>query len=746
MATLASRDPTGILRAGPGELELPALRTRCFKHFRLPNSPDGRPQYRVAGMAAPIHYRADPFSESAFEEIELDIKPTPDRDWDAACETNGYQVRFWQSRLIGGKRIRYIAQYRRAGRWFAMAPVALAWINGAGDIQMISAPKAVEAPTIDNEANTITWYGVFGDGLDFQYVLRPDKFYKQLIIEGSAMLPNPTIDKMGLRLALIMSVAWDTDIRASNGFANYSPADLSDDLSGIVVSPDEVVDDPESFSYVDQSDHDMWWFQRPTAWDSIGTEAAVRWRLLRKGGRAYMVFSVGLNVLDHATFPLYIDTSITEERVGSSRDDAVSVGINWPGYPAGYSSVGTEAPIGWWMPAKAENAYCLGVRFTSLPVPNAAIIDSASLQLNQSNWVGSPTIRVYGDDHDDAATWADTSDTATGRPGNRTRTAAYASLTPTSSDGWKSWSIASIIQEIVDRAGWASNQDMAFMAMSSVTSYPGDKYIQVLTYDSGSANAAKLNITYHVPQVYNETGKAQTNKIAQANSAIAVRLETRSQSISVGQSIAQVAIRMEPTSQLLLIAANQLDQSILSEALSQILLSPQNVSDPMALLENPAAIVIMLQAVSDLYVPGEDVFDETGRAQLLLLTQAGSDAASRWEMRDEHISFAQMLETRIVYAAHPIQLLLILHDSSVIPLIEEFVLQSLRFQAVGHVWYPVAWEVLARMPKAEHLIVTPGNRQQGIALPSTEAFSTILPATEGVAYLPISPIKRIVLN
>jgi hypothetical protein len=79
----------------PRENEAEDLRTRSVKRFRILDSPG---QYRIGAQVGPIHFQKNPFNtDDPWEEIDLDVLLTPDKPWDAACETNGYQVRFWQN-------------------------------------------------------------------------------------------------------------------------------------------------------------------------------------------------------------------------------------------------------------------------------------------------------------------------------------------------------------------------------------------------------------------------------------------------------------------------------------------------------------------------------------------------------------------------------------------------------------------------------------------------------------------------
>ena len=113
MATIAERDATGTLTPGEGEVEIAERRTRTAKVFHL-----GGRRYRIGGSLTPIHYRRDPFDEQEeLKEIDLSLLPAPGEEWDFGCETNGYQVRVWNSRTVEERTLRYAAQFRRAGRW-----------------------------------------------------------------------------------------------------------------------------------------------------------------------------------------------------------------------------------------------------------------------------------------------------------------------------------------------------------------------------------------------------------------------------------------------------------------------------------------------------------------------------------------------------------------------------------------------------------------------------------------------------
>jgi len=491
MASLVSRDTSGVLSAGEGEVELVGRRTRTAKVFHL-----GGRRYRVGASAGPIHYRLDPFGRDPFEEIDLDVRLTPEAEWDAACETNGYQVRLWQSRVVGDRTLRYIAQFRRAGRWLAMAPVVLVYENDAGEKQVISTVQAVGAPSIDNEQRNVTWADAFGEGIDFAYNLRPDRFFKTLIIRNAQALPRPTIRTAGLRLTLVMALAWEAE--AANGFAaGHNPVELSDDVTGIDTA-DEVTQDVD-FSFKDALSREVWWLHRPMAWDSVEEEPQsieVGWSLRRAGSRVFATFSVPTSAFTKAVYPIYIDTAIGEEQVRADSDDAYEYGTTYPGSGAlrlndNYNRAGASVAV----------FFCAGMRFTTIPIPSGATVDSAAISV--CGYYSSDTRPidwyVACEDVDDGATWSAGHTPTNAYSGRTSARARWIESDPWSALTWyDSPSLVGPVGEVVARAGWSDGNDLNFVVYNASTSL-GDGFRHWLSYDYQPANSPKFNCTYTEP-------------------------------------------------------------------------------------------------------------------------------------------------------------------------------------------------------------------------------------------------------
>lgn len=131
-------------------------------------------------------------------------------------------------------------------------------------------------------------------------------------------------------------------------------------------------------------------------------------------------------------------------------------------------------------------------RFTSVTVPKGATIDAADCTLLMNDITQDDAdLSIFCEDTDDAATMGSGTNDLT----NRTRTTASTAWVQ-SSIGLISVTtpdIASAVQEVVDRAGWASGNALAvyFRARTDLIAE-----LEVVSYDASTIDAAKLDIDY----------------------------------------------------------------------------------------------------------------------------------------------------------------------------------------------------------------------------------------------------------
>lgn len=142
------------------------------------------------------------------------------------------------------------------------------------------------------------------------------------------------------------------------------------------------------------------------------------------------------------------------------------------------------------------------LRYTGVAIANAATVTAATIDFltGSDTDTGSVNVDIKGNNVDSATAPTSNSD---GR--SKARTGASVNWVPV---GWgtagvteSSPDISSIVQEIFDRAGWASGN--ALMILIDRVNTGATAYRSFQSYDSGAGNVAILNITYStvVPRV-----------------------------------------------------------------------------------------------------------------------------------------------------------------------------------------------------------------------------------------------------
>jgi hypothetical protein len=179
---------------------------------------------------------------------------------------------------------------------------------------------------------------------------------------------------------------------------------------------------------------------------------------------------------------------ISEESIAASADDCTQ-NFNFPAAP--FSTTQTTVSSG----EAGGVTFRSGLRFTTIPIPKGATIISASISLYASAAAGIVPLTIRGEIADDAAAWSTELDF------NIRRISTYGPVNWASGlgewniDTWEvSPDISSIIQLIIDRPGWAINNDLALFWDSTVSG--GDNYRQAHSFDHSSGNAPKFNASY----------------------------------------------------------------------------------------------------------------------------------------------------------------------------------------------------------------------------------------------------------
>jgi hypothetical protein len=208
-------------------------------------------------------------------------------------------------------------------------------------------------------------------------------------------------------------------------------------------------------------------------------------RFYKDGGNHYLLVGVRVDRLLALPAGDVIFDPTVEEQVGASTDDGHEHDrINY------YDQ--TDMRIGAWPGAGADQD--CATRFQTVAIANGASIVSAYWRITAKGSGGDPTnvvANIYLEDVDDAA-----APSAIHRPSQMTGTTAFTALTLAAwvTDTQYSWDLVDEVQEVVNRGGWASGQDMMVFTQDQGT--PASDIANIYPYNDTPAKAAELDITY----------------------------------------------------------------------------------------------------------------------------------------------------------------------------------------------------------------------------------------------------------
>jgi len=140
-------------------------------------------------------------------------------------------------------------------------------------------------------------------------------------------------------------------------------------------------------------------------------------------------------------------------------------------------------------------------RFPNVTIPNGSVITAAFIRVTKSYESGNVVeVDIYGNDVDDAV--APTSYVEYQALVKTTAKADWSINAPwTTGVQYDSPDISTIIQEIVDRAGWSSNNAIQFRIDDDTSTHY--KQLYAIDYDGGSAKA-ELHVTWTPPGILDE--------------------------------------------------------------------------------------------------------------------------------------------------------------------------------------------------------------------------------------------------
>lgn len=146
------------------------------------------------------------------------------------------------------------------------------------------------------------------------------------------------------------------------------------------------------------------------------------------------------------------------------------------------------------------NSYDNGWRWLALPVPQGTTVISAYMTLYSANVKAGTTAKAifYGVAEDSATAFANN---AANIPGGKTKTTAsvakdfvVANWGTVGFNDTDTIDVTSLVQEIINRAGWVSGNNIAIVARDNGSS--NTNYIGHSTYNSDPTRGAKLTVTF----------------------------------------------------------------------------------------------------------------------------------------------------------------------------------------------------------------------------------------------------------
>lgn len=185
-------------------------------------------------------------------------------------------------------------------------------------------------------------------------------------------------------------------------------------------------------------------------------------------------------------------------QVGASSDDCYR---RW--WPAYWDISETDQTVGLWSAANCQIGG--GMRFTNVTIPQGATIEDGTKLILRCKVSGSGTVcnaRISAEDVDDAPTFADNAAAFDTRRANRTIAGVDWDAIPawTAGEDYNSPEIKTVIQEIVDREGWVSGQDIVIFwdDFDDRSTRPGEAVRTATSYDGDPEFAPKLVIKYAI--------------------------------------------------------------------------------------------------------------------------------------------------------------------------------------------------------------------------------------------------------
>jgi hypothetical protein len=197
--------------------------------------------------------------------------------------------------------------------------------------------------------------------------------------------------------------------------------------------------------------------------------------------------------------PQQVATSGTADvRVAAGNDDAEQEGADGSN-PGGMYLTSSDLELVMDVESPTSGSQQVGMRFTGVNVPAGAVITNAYIRFrateadspNTNDNTADLTIRGQADN---PTTFTSTANDISGRPTTSAAVAWKPSAWATGTN-YDTPDLTSVVQEVVNRSGWAANQSMAFIITGS-----GSRSAD--SYDGSTSTAPLLHIEWRLGGIF----------------------------------------------------------------------------------------------------------------------------------------------------------------------------------------------------------------------------------------------------
>ncbi len=425
---------------------------RHIKHLK----PDGG--FIFDASIGPIHYGTN--FENEIDTAWVDSTAP----WDKEMVLSSYNA-FALSTFSNGQVIKYV--HPSSGEEVTFQPQQLQFTNDLDQIQSIGDPQAVSVVVDDDE---LQWSDAYGTDLDFAWETQTARLAKRLTIQNLAALGTPAqyiIDGGNpvLRLQFIFQVSQNVDIYINGEQWDKTKTKESD---GAV-----------EFR---KNGQPLWWFGYAFAKDAEGNDLPAVQRFTKRANNLFVEVRIPWSWLQSAVYPVTVDPTI-DDQISAGNDDAHERNND-----ASFSRTSSIVAVNG--NTTSADRWNGGILFDNVTVGNSDTIDVAYLTiLPDSSTNDDPYLVIYCEDVDSADDYNTTQDV-------NDRTTTTASTNWQGTDIGVSWnnspSLVDEVQEVVNRGGWSSGNDMNFLLFGGTSA--GNLHWD--SYDGSTSDCAKLHIEY----------------------------------------------------------------------------------------------------------------------------------------------------------------------------------------------------------------------------------------------------------